>query len=68
MMDNFYRTFAIVMIAIGAFLTMFYGIYVKRKEVGPGMDTPSKRIAVYCAIGIGAMFIGDGIVFLVVLP
>ena len=55
----------IVLIAIGIFLTVFYGIYMKRRELGPGIDTPEKRIAVYVAIGIGLAYIGGGMIFLV---
>ena len=61
----FATMFAVAMIAIGIFLACFYGVYIKRKEVGPGIDTPEKRIALYTAIGIGVMFIGGGMVFLV---
>ncbi len=55
------------MAAIGLFLALFYGLYIKRRDVGPGMDNPEKRIAVYVALGIGAMFLGGGLVFLIIL-
>ncbi|MEX0716906.1 MAG: hypothetical protein WD066_09975 [Planctomycetaceae bacterium] len=58
------RIAAIVVIAIGMFLTLFYGVWIKRRDVGPGLDTPEKRIAVYEAIGIGAGFIGAGAILL----
>ena len=61
---EYIRIFPIAMIAIGIFLTLFYGIYIKRRDVGPGMDTPAKRISMYAAIGIGAAFIGGGAIFL----
>ncbi len=52
------------MIVIGVLLTLFYGIYVKRKEVGRGADTPERRIVLYAAFGIGAAFIGAGTIML----
>ena len=66
-MEHFTITFSIVMIVIGTFLALFYGVYMKRRAVGSGMGTPEKRIAVYGAIGIGVMFIGVGTIFLVLL-
>jgi len=65
---DFQVTFGVALIAIGVFLTLFSGLYVKRKEVGGGADTPEKRTHLYAAIGIGSMFIGGGIVFLVLGP
>jgi uncharacterized membrane protein YhiD involved in acid resistance len=65
-MEYLSMLFPIAMIAVGVFLTLFFGIYMKRREVGPGMDTAQKRIAVYVATGIGLMFLGGGMVFLVV--
>ena len=65
---SYLRPFAAVLIAIGIFLFFFHGVYMKRREVGRGMDTPEKRITVYVAIGIGAMFILGGTVFLIYLP
>lgn len=64
-MEPFEKTIGIVMIAIGVFLVLFYGIYVKRRDVGTGLDTPEKRIHLYAAIGIGVAFIVPGIIFLV---
>lgn len=58
------RPFALGMIAVGAFLTLFYGVWIKRREIGRGLDTPKKRIAVYAAIGMGAGFIGGAAVLL----
>jgi len=63
-MQWIFTAFPLVMIAIGVFIFWFYGVYVKRKEVGRGMDSPEKRIALYVAVGCGAMFIGLGVVFL----
>jgi hypothetical protein len=67
-MEPFENIFGIVMIAIGVFLTLFYGIYVKRRDVGPGADTPEKRICLYGAIGIGVAFVGVGTICLMYLP
>ncbi|MEX0703201.1 MAG: hypothetical protein WD069_13990 [Planctomycetales bacterium] len=64
---SFLFVFGTVLIAIGAFLTLFYGVWIKRREVGAGLDTPEKRIALYVAIGIGAAFIGGGVIFLVLM-
>ena len=64
----FLRTYAAAMIGIGVFLTVFHGVYMKRKTVGPGIETPEKRIAWYVAIGIGAGFFGGGVLFSIYGP
>ena len=65
-MMNFHPSpFSVAMIAIGIFLMLFYGIYMKRRSVGAGVDTPEKRIQLYAAIGMGLAFIGGGVLFLI---
>ena len=68
MMGGVFDNLGLGAIAIGVFLTFFYGVYIKRKEVGPGMDTPMKRIAVYEAVGMGASFICAGLMFIIFFP
>ena len=63
-MRHFNLIFSVVMIAIGIFLTLFYGVYIKKRDLGPGADTPEKRVAMYAAIGMGVGFIGAGTIFL----
>lgn len=66
-MQSFALTFGIAMVAIGVFLAVFYGWYMKRRDVGRGLETPEKRMALYGAIGISALFVGVGLVFLFLL-
>ena len=67
-MEPLGTVFGIVMIAIGVFLALFYGVFMKRRDVGSGTDTPEKRISLYEAIGIGAGFIGCGMIWLIFGP
>ena len=54
--------FSLANIGIGIFLLFFYGVYIKRREVGRGMDTPEKRIVVYEAVGIAFAFVAGGLI------
>ncbi|MAE61458.1 MAG: hypothetical protein CMJ49_08900 [Planctomycetaceae bacterium] len=65
MMEWLERQLPAVLIGIGVFLLWFYGVYIKNREEGRGFDTAGKRIAFYGAMGIGAMFIGGGILLLI---
>ena len=56
--------FAVGMIIIGVLLLFFFGLYMKRKQIGRGLETTEKRIYLYCAIGIGLAFILGGIIVL----
>jgi drug/metabolite transporter (DMT)-like permease len=67
-MVTFRIVIGVVMMAIGGFLAAFYGIYLKRRELGTGAETPQKRMALYAAIGMGVLFVGGGIVLLVFAP
>lgn len=62
------KTFGIALIAIGVFLAVFYGKFIKGREVGRGFENTAKRIYAYTAFGISALFIGGGLVFLILFP
>jgi hypothetical protein len=65
-MNNcFGQVFGSVMILLGVLLVLFYGLILKKKEVGKGLGTPEKRIHVYVAFGIGSAFVGGGTILVI---